>query len=168
MEILSFVFGGVFRLLPELFKMIDRNKERQHEREMLDLQIKADQARADADMRKTELQGDVDMNKAELQALIEATKAQAVSFQKTGTPWLDAILVFAEALSALVRPVLSFWYCIGAYGAYKAASFYLVLSASDIKMTDAITQMWTANDHAVMLSIIGFWFVDRAIRKQAS
>jgi hypothetical protein len=29
---------------------------------------------------------------------------------------------------------------------------------------DAVKNLWTETDYSVMLSIIGFWFVDRAIR----
>jgi hypothetical protein len=29
----------------------------------------------------------------------------------------------------------------------------------------AVTVLWKPEDHAVMMSIIGFWFVDRAIRR---
>lgn len=162
-ELLSFVFGGIFRLAPKLIEMRERGKDREHERLMFDLQVQADAARSTQAMQQAEKQGEIKQQLAELQALIEATRAQARPFEKTGNKWLDAMLVMAEVLSGLVRPLLTYWYCIAAYGAYKVATLYLVLSTGT-SLAAAVTQLWTPNDHAVMFSIIGFWFVDRAIR----
>lgn len=164
-ELLSFIFGGVFRLIPEGMKLYDKGRERQHEKDMLDLQIKADEKRAQLDMQKAELQGNLAMQTKELQALIAATQAQAQTYQKTGNKWLDALLVLAEIASGLVRPVLTYWYCIVAYGAYKASLYYMAVSEG-IDWATAVQSLWVANDHMIMVSIIGFWFVDRAIRKQ--
>jgi hypothetical protein len=165
MELLGFIFGGLFRLLPKGLELWDKKNERQHEREMLQLQMQADEKRAQLQMQSMEKQGEIQQQLAEIQALIEATRAQAQTFQKTGNRWIDAALALAEVISATVRPVLTYWYCVAAYGAYKVAGYYLILSAgSDWK--NAITTLWTPQDHAVMLSIVGFWFVDRAIRKR--
>ena len=164
-EILSFVFGGLFRLAPKLMEMRDRQLDREHERAMLDLQMQADEKRAQLQMQAAEKQAEVRQQIAELQALIEANKAQAQTRQLTGKPWLDLLLVFADFLSTLVRPLLTYWYCVAAYGAYKAATLHLVLQGGT-SLANAITMLWTPNDHAVMFSIIGFWFVDRAIRKR--
>jgi hypothetical protein len=164
-EILSFVFGGVFRLLPELLKWIDKQREREHEARMLDLQMKADEQRAKLEVQKAEVEGRIKMDLAEVQALIAATQAQATVFQKTGNKWLDALMVLAETASTFVRPILTYWYCVLMYGAYKAAAFYLLLDQGG-NWKEAVTTLWTANDVAVMMSIIGFWFVDRAIRKR--
>jgi hypothetical protein len=69
---------------------------------MLDLQMRADEQRSKLEMQKLEMQGDIQIDAQELQAMIEATRAQGAP---TGVPWVDAI-------SALVRPVLTFWYCV--------------------------------------------------------
>lgn len=166
-EILSFVFGGIFRVIPEVMKLWDKQKERAHERDMFNLQLEADKLRASLAMQTMEKQGEIQQQLAELNALIAATQAQAQPYAKTGNKWLDGLLVFAEMASTLVRPTLTYWYCVVMYGAYKAATFQLVLGAG-ASPESAVTQLWTPNDHAVMLSIIGFWFVDRAIRRRAS
>lgn len=165
LEILSFIFGGVFRLAPKILETYERQKDREHERLMLDLQMKADEKRAQLAMQTEEKRGEIQQQLAELQALIEATRAQAQPLKKTGNKWLDALLVMAEVASSMVRPTLTYWYCIIAYGAYKIATLYLVLQ-SGATLANAVTMLWTSNDHAVMFSIIGFWFVDRAIRKR--
>ncbi len=42
-EVLSFIFGGIFRLAPEFLKWMDKKDERKHELAMLDAQMKADE-----------------------------------------------------------------------------------------------------------------------------
>lgn len=165
LEILSFVFGGLFRLAPKLMEYWDARNQRKHEKEMFDLQLQADKQRADNELRQLQTQGEITQQLAELTALIEANKAQMQPRQLTGKPWLDTLVVLVEAASSSVRPVLTYWYCVAAYGSYKVASYYLLL-AQEVTWQAAIIQLWTPNDHAVMFSIIGFWFVDRALRKR--
>lgn len=164
-ELLGLVFGGVLRLIPEGMKLWDRQKDRLHEKDMLALQMQADEARAAASRQAAELQGNIQMNSEELKAIIEATRAQATTFTKTGNKWLDAVLVMAEVLSATVRPVLTYWYCVAMYGGYKLAMFIL-LTDKGFGAANAIMQLWKPEDQAVVMSIISFWFVDRVLRKQ--
>lgn len=165
-EALSFIIGGLFRLAPEVFKLFNASSERKHERAMLELQIKADELRAKAEVQKAEMQGEIQQQLAEIQAMIDALKSQgAASVQRTGIKWIDAMIAILEAMNISVRPVLTYWYCVIAYGAYKVASYYMIL-ATGASWMNAVTTLWTPQDQAVMFSIIGFWFVDRAIRKQ--
>jgi hypothetical protein len=165
MELLGLIFGGVFRIIPELGRLWEAKNQREHEREMVKLQMQADQLRAQLEVQKMERQGEIQMQLAELQAMITALQAQGKGFKKTGIKFIDWLLGIAEFMSVTVRPVLTYWYCLVGYGAYKVASYYMILSAGS-SWQNAITLLWTPNDHAVMLSIIGFWFVDRALRNQ--
>jgi len=164
-EIFSLVLGGALRFIPELMKLWDKGRERDHEARMLDLQVKADEARSKLELQKIETQGKVAMDVAEVQALIAATQAQAVTYTKTGNKWWDGLYVLAETASTFVRPVLTYWYCVVMYGSYKTAS-YILLRNADVAWANAVVVLWTNNDVAVMMSIIGFWFVDRSIRHQ--
>ena len=40
----------------------------------------------------------------------------------------------------------------------------LFRSNGGLSWEDAITEIWTPQDHQVMVSILGFWFVDRALK----
>jgi hypothetical protein len=164
-ELLGLIFGGLFRLLPEAGRLWEANRQRDHEREMLKLQMQADQLRAQLAMQAMEKQAEVQAQLAELQAMIAALQSQGKGFKKTGITFIDWLLGIAEFLSVMVRPVLTYWYCVCGYGAYKIASYFMILSAGS-SWQNAITLLWTPQDHAVMLSIIGFWFVDRALRHQ--
>lgn len=164
-EILSFIFGGLFRLAPKLMEMREKALDREHERAMLTLQMQADEKRAQLAMQAEEKRAETQQQLAELQAMITALQAQGQGLKRTGNKYVDWLLALAEFASAMVRPVLTYWYCVIGYGAYKAATLYLILS-SGASLANAVTVLWTPNDHAVMFSIIGFWFVDRAIRKR--
>lgn len=166
MELLGLIFGGVFRMLPEIGRLFEASSQRKHEREMLRLQMEADKLRAEMAMQAMEKQAELQQQLAELQAMIEALKAQGKGFKPTGIKFIDFLLGMAEFATVSVRPVLTYWYCLVGYTAYKVASYYMILSAGS-SWQNAITLLWTPQDHAVMMSIIGFWFVDRALRRQA-
>lgn len=165
MELLGLIFGGIFRLLPEAGRLIEGNSQRKHEREMVKLQMELDSKRAELAMQTMEKQAETQQQVAELQALITALQSQGNGFKPTGNKFIDFLLGLAEFLTVAVRPVLTYWYCLVGYTAYKVASYYMILSAG-ASWQNAITLLWTPNDHAVMMSIIGFWFVDRALRRQ--
>lgn len=163
---LEFIFGGVFRLIPEVMKMFTAKADRAHEVNMFSLQLDADKMRGNMAIERSKVDGDIAMQLAEMSALVAATNAQNVHFEKTGNKFLDFILVIAESASAFVRPLLTYWFCIAGYGAYKVASISMLFSQG-VAWDKAVLQLWTPYDQSVTLSIIGFWFVDRAIRKQA-
>lgn len=165
-ELMSFVFGGLFRLAPKLMEMRERKLDREHERSMLTLQMQADEKRAQLAMQSEEKRAETQQQIAELRALITALQAQGQGLKRTGNKWIDGLLALAEFASAMVRPVLTYWYCVIGYGAYKIATLYLLLGNPGTTLANAVTLLWTPNDHAVMFSIIGFWFVDRVIRRR--
>lgn len=165
MELLSFIFGGLFRLAPKVLEYQDKKHDRKHEKDMLELQLRADEARAKAEIQKLETQGQIQNQLEELKALVAVNSVQAQPQQLSGNKWLDGLTVVVTAASSLVRPLLTYWYCVAAYGSYKVASYYILLE-QEVGWKDAVVQLWTPNDHAVMFSIIGFWFVDRALRKR--
>jgi len=97
--------------------------------------------------------------------LVAVNQTQSAVRPLTGNKWLDTAVVLADVASSFVRPMLTYWYCVAAYGMYKIASLYILLE-QQVGWKEAVVTLWTPNDHAVMFSIIGFWFVDRALRKR--
>lgn len=156
LTILGTLLGGLFRLAPEFLKFLDKKNERAHEAAMFDKQIEADKVKAAAAQALEETRGANALNLADVNAIIEATKAQAV---QTGVKWVDAI-------NALVRPGLTFWWCIVLETAVLVCS-YLALRAAGKTTVEAIMQIWGPEREAIVASIISFWFVDRALRKMS-
>jgi hypothetical protein len=155
LTLLGTLFGGAFRMLPELFKMFDKKDERAHELAMFDRQLEADKLRASAALDQINAQADATLGAAEMQAIIEATKAQAV---QTGVKWVDAV-------SALMRPIITFWWVIIMYTAALVAQ-YLVLVQQGASQLPALLSLWGEDEKAIVASIISFWFVDRSLRKR--
>jgi len=148
------LLGGVFRMLPEVLKWLDRKDERAHELSMFDKQLTADKMRADAQQQALQTQADTIMGGAELAAMIAATNAQAT---KSGVKWVDAI-------SSLMRPLITFWWVIVLYSTALVARFWVLVSMGTPHI-DAIVMLWGVDEKAIVASIISFWFVDRSLRK---
>ena len=163
---IDFLLGGLVRLFPSLMQLWSESKQRDHEAAMFDLQLKADAQRGQLELQKLETAGRQTLDKAEIEAIVAASTAQARSLTKTGYWFLDTLLVLSEVASAFVRPVITYWFCVIMYGAYKLASYTMIVSGG-VGWAEAVMNLWTKTDYDVMLSIIGFWFMDRAIRKGA-
>lgn len=150
--LLGGVFGGVLRLAPEVLKFFDAKNERGHELRMLEAEMKFAQVKGEIAMRQTEAQ----MTMAEIDAIGEAFKEQAKTAKAAG--W------FVAALSALVRPLVTYAFVI-AYFAVKLATYLLAIQqGGDWK--DVILKLWTDDDVTILFSILSFWFVSRSLEKK--
>ena len=152
--LLGSLLGGVFRMVPEVLKWLDRKDERKHELAMFDNQLKADTLKIEAGQKLAELEANKSLGLAEIQGLIAGVQAQAV---KTGIRFIDG-------LSALMRPLITFWWVIVLYTIAIAAQFILLLEAG-VPGAEAVVRLWGVEEKAIVSSIIGFWFVDRTLRK---
>lgn len=153
--LLGSIFGGITRLAPEAMKLWDAKNVRAHELAMFDKQLKADEQRIAAANAQIKLQTEGALGVAEFVALAEAAKAQATP---TGIGWVDAI-------SSLMRPVLTFWWAIVLATCAMVAEFYTLVVLSKVSSPEAFLQIWGEDEKTIVAGIIGFWFVDRAIRK---
>ena len=159
--------GGLLRFVPEIFKLFTEKADREHEYRMTQLQLQIDQARATQQIDLAHVQGDMAVQSGEMQAYIEAIKGQSAP---TGVAWVDA-------LNASVRPVITYWW-MTLLSVYKLVMFviasieiYIALHAAKtlaevIPVLGAfVDKVWTAQDAGIISMILGFWFVDRAMRK---
>jgi hypothetical protein len=150
--LLGGVFGGVLRLAPEALKFFDSKNERKHELAMLEAEMRFAQVKGEIAMKQTEAQ----MTMAELSAIGDAFKEQAETAKSAG--W------FVAALSALVRPLVTYSFVI-AYFAVKLATYLLAIQqGGDWK--DVILKLWTDDDVTILFSILSFWFVSRSLEKK--
>lgn len=149
------LFGGAFRMAPEVLKWLDRKDERRHELAMLDRNIEADRMKLEASQKLAETQADERITLADLQAMIEATKAQATV---TGVRWVDAI-------SSLMRPTITFWWGIVLYTAALTAQFLVLVDQGSTGL-QALLKLWGPEEKAIVSSIFAFWFMDRSLRRK--
>ena len=147
------IAGGLFRLAPEVLKLLDRKDERKHEAVMADKAAALEHAKAASTERLAATQAEQAVSVAELQAIIEATRAQG---QLTGVKWVDA-------LNSLVRPILAFQWLIVLWPAITIAGIWLsVLAGTDPIV--AIKAAWGVDEKAMASGIAAFWLVDRSMR----
>lgn len=154
--LLGTLFGGVFRLAPEIFRFLDRKNEREHELFMFDKQLEADKLRGQFAIDQIHAQADASIGAAEVQAIIEATKAQAV---QTGIRWVDAI-------NALIRPLLALQWLIFLWPAVIIAGFVLAVKTGADPLV-ALKAAFGIDEKAMAASVASFWLVDRSLRKMS-
>ncbi len=146
--------GGLLRFVPEILKLFTDAKDREHEFRMTRLQLEIDKARAAQAIDLVHAQADLVTQAGETQAFIEAIKGQS---QPTGIRWVDA-------LNATVRPVITYWW-MALFTVYKISTIVVAWQQS-ATFAEFASRIWTAQDAGILAMILGFWFVDRAIRKQ--
>lgn len=165
LELLSLICGGVFRMLPSMLDLIHKKDDNAHALALIDKQIELAKSQSEnkrqeiadqtaADVATLAAQTDAASEQAYAQSMVEALKGQNAP---TGVAWVDA-------LSASVRPVLTYWWCLLLYTSAKAI-YVVVAFQSDADIDQFARILLTDFDHSVIGSILGFWFVDRALRK---
>lgn len=147
--------GGLLRLAPELFKLWDRANERKHERDMFDKHLAADKQRSDLAVTEAKARGQITLDVAGLEALKAAITGQS---QITGNRRMDAF-------NSSVRPVLTYYWCIGLYSLALVAQFWL-LNKGGNSAADAILMLWGPEEKVIVSGMINFWFLDRVIKYQ--
>ena len=155
--ILESAIGGLFGAITPIFtKWLDNKekvKEREHEFKMTELQLQIDEARSKLKIDELYAQGNIDEINAQWKALLETAQSQAN--MKSGIGWIDG-------LNTLIRPLLTFWWCIVLYTVYKAMLIKIALS-TNVDFLTLATTIVTDFDGAVISAIIGFWFVNRQL-----
>lgn len=165
LTLLGTLLGGLLRFAPEILKFLDKKNERAHELAMLDKQIEADKLKASSAQKLEETRGENAMGLADIQALIEATKAQGQPIAATGNKFMDFWIIAVEVLSKSVRPVLTYWWCIGLYTTALVVEFYTLVYILHDTKADAFMSVFGPEERAICASMFAFWFVDRSLKR---
>ena len=149
--LLGSIFGGIFRLAPEVLKFLDKKNERQHELSMFQLQTDLEKMRGEFKMEEKY----VDYSIQQMDTIKEAFKEQAETAKAAG--W------FVAAVSALVRPGIT-WCLFFMYAAVKAAALVIAFQTSANWM-EVVTKCWDEDDFGLFTMVLTFWFVGRSVEK---
>ena len=149
--LLGSIFGGIFRLAPEVFKFLDKKNERQHELSMFQLQTDLEKMRGEFKMEEKY----VDYSIQQMDTIKAAFQEQAETAKAAG--W------FVAAISALVRPGIT-WALFFMYAAVKAAALVIAFKTG-ADWTEVISKCWDEDDFGVFTMCITFWFVGRSVEK---
>jgi len=145
------LLGGVMRFAPEVLKFFSSKRDQAHELAMLDREMQFATLRGEQEMRRA----DAAMSIAELAAMGEALKEQGETARSAG--W------FVAALSALVRPIVTYWFVI-LFSTVKIVGMSMAIDAGS-DWREVVLQSWTVEDMSMFSMIISFWFVSRSISK---
>lgn len=150
--ILGSLFGGLFRLAPELLKFFDKNNDRKQELALFKIQTELEKLRGEYKIQERYVEHSVQ----ELNAIQQAFKDQAET-SKSSYPWV-------AALSALVRPMVTYVL----FGLYIAVKISLMVYAinTGAPWHEMLQKNWTLEDFAMLNMILTFWFVGRSIEKR--
>jgi hypothetical protein len=149
--LLGSIFGGIFRLAPEVLKFLDKGNERKHELAMFTLQTDLEKMRGQFRMEERY----VDHSVAQLDAIQEAFKEQSQT--------ASASYKWVSAASALVRPGITY-ILFGLYVAVKITAIVYAIN-SGAPWVEVLRANWDADDFGMLNMILTFWFVGRAIEK---
>lgn len=152
--LLGSIFGGLFRLAPEVLKWLDRKDERSHELRMFSLQTDLEKMRGEYKMEEKY----VDFSKANIDAIGQAFKQQAEA-DKKAYKWVASI-------SALVRPGIT-WLLFGLYTAVKVISVSYAVN-SGLPAIQIMQEIWTPDDFAMLMMVLTFYFLGRPLEKRES
>jgi hypothetical protein len=141
------LLGGLFRLAPEVLKLLDRKSERLHELALLNAEMEFAKVRGEIMMRQTEAV----MTVAELDAVGKGVEEQGRTARAAGKT--------IAAISALVRPIVTYAF-VATYFLVKLAAYLLALDqGGDWRIV--LLDMWNKDDMAILTLILTFWFVGR-------
>jgi hypothetical protein len=165
-EILSAGLGFLAPFCGEAVKFFQRRQDNEHELKMLTLQMQKGQQEHLWRAEEIRIEGDI---KAEIAETAEIHKPM----QSFGVQLLDAaqdklagwalypafyLFVALDFLSGLVRPAITY----AAFGFYMAVKWAeLEIARQSSSLSAALLNVWGAEDRAIVLLVLGFWFGNR-------
>ena len=149
--LLGSIFGGLFRLAPEVLKFLDKKNERAHELAMFQLQTDLEKVKGQFRVEEKY----VDYSVQQLDTIKSAFEEQGKTAQEAGK--------VVAAISALVRPGIT-WSLFAMYATVKAATLVLAFQ-TQAPWHEVILKCWDEDDFALFMMVISFWFVGRSIEK---
>ena len=154
--ILGSVFGGLFRMAPEVLKFFDKKNERQHELLMFTRQCELETLRGQQKLAEIGAQREAAIDVGVMDAFQSAIEQQATMVKAAGG--------WAASLSASVRPVVTYWVLF-------VWSFIHVWFAWNAWITGAppvevFKIMMSPDFSALLAGTNNFWFLDRTLAKR--
>lgn len=164
--LVSALLGLLGGALPDVIKMVRDRQEASREREFLllqhQMQLERMKAEAGSKLREAEAGIVAEEVRAMREHLVEATRAAA---QPSGVAWIDG-------LSALVRPVMSYFVLLLFIITALAVTFAVLRAYLDGRPMDEATALgnaiWGGLVGFAIEAVFGFWFASRQVRKASS
>lgn len=154
--ILGGVFGGLFRLAPEVLKFFDRKNEREHELAMFKNQCELEKSRGQQKLAEIGAMRDAAVDAGVVDAFTAAISQQ--------TDMVKAAGGWAAALSASVRPVVTYL-LVGVYLSLQLAMAATILAGGG-SVGDVFRFVMTPDFMALVSGILNYHFLNRTLEKR--
>jgi hypothetical protein len=154
--ILGSVFGGLFRMAPEVLKFFDKKNERQHELAMFKNQCELEAQRGQMKLAEIGAQREAAMDVGVMDAFNNAIVQQAEMVKAAGG-WV-------ASLSASVRPVVTYWVLF----VWSFIHVWFAWNAwlAGAPATEVFKTMMTPDFSALLSGTINYWFLDRTLKQR--
>ena len=150
------LLGGIFRLAPEVLKFFDKKNERTHELAMFQRQCDLEQIRGQQKLAEIGAARDAAIDVGVMDAFNAAINQQA-EMAKAAGGW-------AAALSASVRPVVTYWVIL----LWSFVHLWFAWNAwlQGAAPREVFETMMTADFMALVSGTINYWFLDRTLKQR--
>jgi hypothetical protein len=154
--LLGSIFGGVFRLAPEVLKFFDKKNERQHEALMFSRQCDLEQMRGQMKLAEIGAQREAAIDVGVMDAFQSAIEQQATMAKAAGG-WV-------AGLSASVRPVVTYWVLF----VWSFIHVWFAWNAwlAGAPAAEVFKTMMTPDFSALLSGTINYWFLDRTLKQR--
>ena len=154
--ILGSIFGGVFRLAPEVLKWMDKKNERSHELNMFKFQCDLEAQRGQQKLSEIGAQREAAIDVGVMDAFNNAITQQAEMVKAAGG-WV-------ASLSASVRPVVTYWVLF----VWSFIHVWFAWNAwlAGAPAVEVFKTMMTPDFSALLSGTINYWFLDRTLSKR--
>ena len=154
--LLGSIFGGIFRMAPEVLKWLDKKNERQHELLMFSRQCDLEQLRGAQKLAEIGAQREAAVDVGVMDAFNNAITQQAEMVKAAGG-WV-------ASLSASVRPVVTYWVLF----VWSFIHVWFAWNAwlAGAPATEVFKTMMTPDFSALLSGTINYWFLDRTLSKR--
>jgi len=154
--LLGGIFGGIFRLAPEVLKWLDKKNERAHELSMFDRQCELEAQRGAQKLAEIGAVREAAVDVGAMAAFNAAIQQQADMVKAAGG--------WAAALSASVRPVVTYWVLL-LWSAVHAVFMWNAWT-SGAPALEVFKQIMSPDFSALLSGTINYWFLDRTLAKR--
>lgn len=154
--LLGSIFGGLFRLAPEVLKWLDKKNERQHELAMFDRQCDLEAQRGAQKLQEIGAQHGMAVDVGVLDAFKSALDQQA-EMAKAAGGWV-------ASLSASVRPVVTYWVLF----IWSFVHIWFAWNAwlQGMPPVEVFKTAMSPDFAALVAGTINYWFLDRTLAKR--
>jgi hypothetical protein len=154
--LLGSIFGGVFRLAPEVLKWLNKKSEMAHELNMFKFQCDLEAQRGQLKLAEIGAQREAAIDVGVMNAFQSAIEQQATMVKAAGG-WV-------ASLSASVRPVVTYWVLF----VWSFIHVWFAWNAwlNGAPAVEVFKTMMTPDFSALLSGTINYWFLDRTLSKR--